>query len=304
MTFRRQSPADRGAVLHFNLYSPSSSPVLFRPVLVNGKRMMENPLNGEIFPSAYLDYYVPGSGTIAPGTVTVGSPDWRGIFYSRHVVTEPRFGFAYDLFGNGKTAIRGGVGRFVAMRTFSGSIFGYIINPPSISYPTAYYGKMTRGLFRSFWPAGTSIYELWESQREVALFVLLVAWRSASCWVQQCSRRFLRRQCFRNGQYSFNRDEVPYGAEFLHRTRIRPPAHRFRTTTSVLTPDIRRSTTRSGETTPTTILCRLHLTGVWRTGWRTDSPTHIPRRLMIARVRPTSRTLSHTAPVAPICGID
>ena len=169
----------QGAVLHFNLYSPSSSPVLFQPVLVNGERMMENPLNGEIFPSAYLDYYVPGSGTIAPGTVTVGSPDWRGIFHSRHVVAEPRFGFAYDLFGDGKTAIRGGVGRFVAMRTFSGSIFGYIINPPSISYPTSYYGKVT-DLSAASGPAGTSIYELWESQREVALFVLLVAWRSAS----------------------------------------------------------------------------------------------------------------------------
>jgi hypothetical protein len=203
-----------GAVLHLNLFNPAAAPVLFQPVLVNGVRMMENPLTGETFPAAYLNYYVPGSGTIAPGTVSVGSPDWRGIFYSRHVVAEPRFGFAYDLFGDGKTAIRGGIGRFVAMRTFSGSIFGYIINPPAISYPTSYYGNITDlsavpGLlsppstnygnpnaklpYSYSWSLGV--------QRSVGFNSVL----SAS-YVGSVSR---------NGQYSFDRNEVPYGAEFL-----------------------------------------------------------------------------------------
>jgi len=204
----------QGAILHFDKYDPSAAPVLFQPVLVNGERMMENPLNGETFPAAYLNYYVPGSGTIAPGTVGVGSPDWRGIFHSQHVIAEPRLGFAYDLFGDGKTAIRGGVGRFVAMRTFSGSIFGYIINPPSISYPTSYYGNLTDlsavpGLlgppstnygnpnaklpYSYSWSLGV--------QRTVGFNSVLGA-----SYVGSVSR---------NGQYSFNRNEVPYGAEFL-----------------------------------------------------------------------------------------
>ena len=204
----------QGSILHFDRYDPSAAPVLLQPVFVEGERMMQNPLNGEIFPAAYLNYYVPGSGTIAPGMVSIGSPDWRDIFYSQHVVAEPRFGFAYDLFGDGKTAIRGGVGRFVAMRTFSGSIYGYIINAPSIFYPTSYYGTIidpsaVPGLigppsinygnpnaklpYSYSWSLGI--------QRSVGLNSVL-----SVTYVGLVSR---------NGQYSFNRNEVPYGAEFL-----------------------------------------------------------------------------------------
>jgi hypothetical protein len=115
------------------------------------------------------------------------------------------------------------------MRTFSGMIFGDIINPPSIFYPTSYYGTIqdATGAPGLLSPPSTNYsnphaklpYSIaWSLgvQRSVGFNTVL-----SVSYVASASR---------NGPYVFNRNEVPYGAEFL-------PQHQDPTTGTPLPDD-------------------------------------------------------------------
>jgi len=103
-----------------------------------------NPATGEILPEALIGAIAPGSGNPWNGMLVVAdSPDYpRGLYERRKVQAAPRFGFAYDLSGNGQTALRGGFGVFFdhpgwnVYEPFSGL-------PPLVITPTIYYGELS-----------------------------------------------------------------------------------------------------------------------------------------------------------------
>jgi Carboxypeptidase regulatory-like domain len=103
-----QSDGDKVAAFEPGQWSSGQAPRLFTPVSTPQGRMALNPLTGQILPAVYIGRLVPGSGNFNNGMqVYDGTPHTDSPFR-----LAPRLSFAWDVTGDGRTAVRGGAGVF------------------------------------------------------------------------------------------------------------------------------------------------------------------------------------------------
>jgi hypothetical protein len=147
LRFSRMTPMrelDRqAAAFDPSLYDPASAPVLYAPARdPAGRRVAQDPRTGAFAPPPLIGQYVPGTGDPANGMAVGGVNGYPPGLYERPWVNlAPRFGFAYDVSGDGKTALRGGWGWF--FDTGQNNPFSAAVgNPPVFNQPTLYYGNL------------------------------------------------------------------------------------------------------------------------------------------------------------------
>lgn len=150
-------------------YSKSAVPRLYVPGLSGGKRVAIDPATNAIAPVAYIGLFVPNSGNAATGYRLLGANGNPSEPYSQKAIAPAaRFGFAYDLKGDGKTAIRGGFGMFYN-RLDGNQVYNMSGQPPYAYTPQVNYTTFQQiassGGTLVFGPVGTT--NTWDVDKNV-----------------------------------------------------------------------------------------------------------------------------------------
>ncbi|CDM65033.1 TonB-dependent receptor [Pyrinomonas methylaliphatogenes] len=141
----------RAAGFVLERWDPAKAPLLYgfactTPIPPNGtcpsaNRRAINPVTKQLLPLAFAGAIVPGTGDPYNGMVVEGDPNYpKGFKELDGVQWEPRAGFAWDLFGTGRTVFRAMGGIYHSPRVGGGSVGNLTPQPPLQINQQIFYG--------------------------------------------------------------------------------------------------------------------------------------------------------------------
>jgi hypothetical protein len=132
-------------------YDPAQAPRLYQPIRVNNQNFAFDPVTGETRTNIFVGSFVPGTGDPFNGMVTNTDPDYPHSFRDNQGIhPEPRLGLAWDLLGDGSTALHSSVGVYHNAHITARSMDSAANNPPAVNTPIVNYGTMDTLLAQAF----------------------------------------------------------------------------------------------------------------------------------------------------------
>jgi hypothetical protein len=208
---------ETGGASAFSLerYDPARAPRLYVPALANGVRVGRDPVTGVTVPAVLVGAFVPGTGDLNNGIVLATDASYPAGFKTQApVLPEPRIGLAYDVFGDGKTAIRGSVGVFHNTRMSANVNWQATRNPPLQLNPQIFYGSMDTLLQSTGYNFPSDVQGFEKETHTPTLYSFSTGIQRDIGWGTVIDAAYVGSRAH-NLLQTRNLNLVPYGARFL-----------------------------------------------------------------------------------------